>query len=167
MAKIQQIFQVEVRRLAKKEIKLSIVPLSRQLAALKKQIVMLEKAIRGSLDKASAPAPVSTESKEQAKAPAKKVNVTRGGILRLRKKLALSQAEFALAAGVSSLTVCHWEQGKTKPRDSQKQAIAALRTMGKRAVAKLLDAKKKEQVKSVAAPAAAAPVAPVETKPAK
>jgi len=37
--------------------------------------------------------------------------------------------------GVSAQSVYHWETGKTKPRVSQLAAIAAVRKLGKRAVA--------------------------------
>jgi len=34
--------------------------------------------------------------------------------------------------GVSAQSIYHWETGKTKPRQSQLAAIAAVRKMGKR-----------------------------------
>lgn len=36
--------------------------------------------------------------------------------------------------GVSALSVYKWESGKTRPREKQIQAIAGIRTLGKRAV---------------------------------
>ncbi len=44
---------------------------------------------------------------------------------------AVNQFGFLILAGQS---VYHWEAGKTKPRASQLQAIAAVRKLGKRAV---------------------------------
>lgn len=58
----------------------------------------------------------------------------------LRKKLGISAAEMGKLLGVSAQSVYHWETGKTKPRASQLQAIAAVRKMGKRAVAAKLEA---------------------------
>jgi DNA-binding transcriptional regulator YiaG len=58
-----------------------------------------------------------------------------GGFAALRKKLSLSAAEMAKLLGVSAQSVYHWETGKSKPRASQLQAIAAVRKMGKKAVA--------------------------------
>jgi transcriptional regulator with XRE-family HTH domain len=37
--------------------------------------------------------------------------------------------------GVSAQSVYHWESGKARPRASQLQAIAAVRKLGRRAVA--------------------------------
>jgi transcriptional regulator with XRE-family HTH domain len=39
---------------------------------------------------------------------------------------------------VSAQSVYHWEQGKSRPRASQLQAIAGLRTLGKRQAAERL-----------------------------
>jgi DNA-binding transcriptional regulator YiaG len=50
-----------------------------------------------------------------------------GGFAALRKKLGLSAAEMAKLLGVSAQSVYHWETGKSKPRASQLQEIAAVR----------------------------------------
>ena len=57
------------------------------------------------------------------------------GFAALRKKLNISAAEMGQLLGVSAQSVYHWETGKTKPRASQLAAIAAVRKLGKRAVA--------------------------------
>lgn len=59
---------------------------------------------------------------------------------RRRKKLGISAADMGKLIGVSGQSVYHWETGKTKPRASQLQAIAAVRKMRKRAVAAKLAA---------------------------
>ena len=61
------------------------------------------------------------------------------GFAALRKKLGLSATDMGKLIGVSGQSVYHWETGKTKPRASQLQAIAAVRKMGKRAVAAKLE----------------------------
>lgn len=40
-----------------------------------------------------------------------------------REKLLLTQDEIALELGVSSITVCRWETGKTVPNMKAKKAI--------------------------------------------
>jgi len=62
------------------------------------------------------------------------------GFAALRKKLGLSATDMGKLIGVSGQSVYHWETGKTKPRASQLQAIAAVRKMGKRAIAAKLAA---------------------------
>ena len=64
------------------------------------------------------------------------------GFAALRKKLGLSATDMGKLIGVSGQSVYHWETGKTKPRANQLQAIAAVRKMGKRAVAAKLEAAK-------------------------
>ena len=56
-----------------------------------------------------------------------------GGFASVRKKLDLSAAEMGKLLGVSGQSVYHWEAGKSRPRQSQLPAIAAVRKMGKRA----------------------------------
>ena len=51
-----------------------------------------------------------------------------------RKKLGLSAAEMGTLIGVSAQTIYHWESGKTRPRQSQLAAIAAVRKLGKREI---------------------------------
>ncbi|MFM8575649.1 MAG: helix-turn-helix domain-containing protein, partial [Limnohabitans sp.] len=58
----------------------------------------------------------------------------------LRKKLGLSAAEMGQLIGVSPQSIYHWETGKTRPRASQLEAIAAVRKLGKREVAARLSA---------------------------
>ena len=51
-----------------------------------------------------------------------------------RQKLGLSAGDMGTLLGVSGQTVYHWESGKTRPRQSQLAAIAAVRGLGKRAI---------------------------------
>jgi DNA-binding transcriptional regulator YiaG len=62
------------------------------------------------------------------------------GFAALRKKLGISAAEMGKLLGVSAQSVYHWETGKTKPRASQLASIAAVRKLGKKAVAERLAA---------------------------
>lgn len=52
-----------------------------------------------------------------------------------RKRLGLSAADLGLILGVSAALVQMWEDGTTRPRDSQMLAIAAVRKMGKKEAA--------------------------------
>lgn len=60
-----------------------------------------------------------------------------------RKRLGLSAADFGLLVGATGQSVYSWEQGKSKPRAKALAAIAALRGVGKREVAKRLQALKR------------------------
>lgn len=73
-------------------------------------------------------------------APAERADASDGPSLRFRpdglkkhrERLGLSAAQAGQIMGVSALSVYKWESGKTRPRAKQLQAIAHLRTLGKR-----------------------------------
>jgi DNA-binding transcriptional regulator YiaG len=56
------------------------------------------------------------------------------GLASQRQRLGLAAAEMGLLLGVSAQTVYNWEAGKSRPRQQQLAAIAALRGLGKRQV---------------------------------
>lgn len=124
----------EISRIAKKEVrgetkqlKQSSAKYRGEIAALKRQVAVLEAAIKKLSKGQSKPANVEVnESKEKLRFRAQ-------GFSTLRKKLGLSAEQMGKLIGVSAQSVYHWEQGKSRPRASQLPAIAALRKMGKRA----------------------------------
>ncbi len=88
------------------------------------------------------PAAVAPKLKtESLPATNRKVRISTESIIKLRRKLGLTQAQLATLLGVSNFSVSHWELGKTSPRDAFKGKIAALRDMGKRELKRLLKEK--------------------------
>ena len=79
---------------------------------------------------------VAREDANDESVPSRRFRVA--GFAALRKKLGVSAAEMGKLLGVSAQSVYHWETGKTRPRASQLAAIAAVRKMGKKAVAQRL-----------------------------
>ena len=131
---IKQAFSDEVRRLARKEVKLAVIPLQETVSGLrklvaeqKKQIAALEKRLPEAVSEA--PSSIADELGDES---GKSVRINAAGIVRLRNKLGLTQAEFAKAVGVAMHTVSVWEQGRRVPRKAQKVRICALRKIGKR-----------------------------------
>ncbi len=132
MPDIKAVLSEEIRRLAKKEVKAAILPLTQTIAEqrriiseLKKRIAEIEKAAFAVKKEAPAEAEAETEV-------GKKLRLNAAGIARIRTKLKLTQSEFAKLLGVSSHTVSIWELGKVSPRQDTKAAICALRSIGKR-----------------------------------
>ena len=129
--------KAEISRLAKKEVRAEIAALKKaaihhrsEMAALKKRISGLESQVKQlAKGKGAAQGPQSPEEEGVA------LRFRVAGFAALRKKLGLSAADMAKLLGVSAQSVYHWETGKSKPRASQLQAIAAVRKLGKRAVA--------------------------------
>ena len=133
MPNIMSALKQEITRLARKEArsqtqvlkKMSahyrrdIAALKRQVAKLQGQTVVMEKAVLKPL----AAVPVAT---------ADKVRFSAKGLASQRKRLDLSAADYAKLVGVSGLSVYKWESGKTRPRQSQVAALAAVRGMSKK-----------------------------------
>ncbi len=132
MPDIKTVLSEEIRRLAKKEIKLAIVPLQKTImdqrhtiSELKKRIAMLEKQ-SVSAEKTEKAATFSDTAEE------KKLRLNAAGIIRVRTKLKLTQSDFAKLLNVSTHTVSMWELDKSAPRRDARAAICALRKLGKR-----------------------------------
>lgn len=125
----------EIARIAKKEVrgetkqlKQSSAKYRSEIAALKRQVALLEttlKRLAKTQPKTSKVEVTESQEKLRFRAP---------GFVTLRKKLGLSAEQMGKLIGVSAQSVYHWEQGKSRPRASQLPGIAAVRKMGKKAV---------------------------------
>ena len=71
----------------------------------------------------------------------KAARISSGLIKRLRKRLGITQGELAALVGVSTSAVGSWEYGKAKPEGHNREALVALRKLGKREVRGILAAK--------------------------
>ena len=140
MADFKQVFAEEIRRLARKEIKVAMENMQKTLANQRQQIVELRRQLR---DLEKSKTAVGTAAKvEKIAADDKKVSrrITGRRIVAMRNKMGLSQAQFAELLGVSLSSIVNWEKDKRTPRASQKEQIAGLRLLGKREIAKRLEA---------------------------
>ena len=133
MADLKTMMNDEIRRLARKEIKAAVGPLLQTVAAQKKLIAELVKRVKVLEGFApQAPAPEVTEESEAAAAALAKLRISADGIRKIREKRGLTQLQMARLLDVNQFTISNWEQGKNKPRRSQKECLAAIRKMGKR-----------------------------------
>jgi len=140
MPNFNALFKAEVARLARKEIRAEVgatkkaaaqlrhdvAALKRQVAALERQVAFLEKQEGRRLTRAPA-----------AKAP-KGTRFSPVWVKADRKRLGLSAKDYGRLVGVSGLTIYNWEGGKSKPREKQLAAWAAVRGLGKREVLRRL-----------------------------
>ena len=138
MPDLKQVLSDEIRRLARKEVKIAVQPLQANVIALRKQVAELKKALAGTsrtieVIRKDSGVPVQ---EEEEKEPRLRLNAA--GITRIRRKLKLTQGEFAKVLGVSMHTVSSWEKGRSYPRAGAKARICALRSAGKREVKALL-----------------------------
>ncbi|WP_026853524.1 helix-turn-helix domain-containing protein [Geothrix fermentans] len=134
MPNIASILKEEILRLARKEVRNEIESLKRassqyrlEIAQLKRRVDQLEKQ-QARVSKKILKKPETPEGEEGTT----RVRFSAKRFAQQRQKLGLSAQDMGLLLGVSGQSVYHWEAEKTRPRQAQLQAIAALRKLGKR-----------------------------------
>jgi DNA-binding transcriptional regulator YiaG len=142
MANIASLLKTEIIRVARKQVRAETSVLKKavgtyraEIAALKRRAQVLESELRR-LSKAHA----KTEAVEAPTESDRKLRFTAKGLSSQRKRLGLSAADCGLLLGTSGQSIYNWEEGKARPRVRFLEAIAALRTMGKKEAASRLDA---------------------------
>lgn len=141
MSNFATLFKTEVTRLTRKELKLQVDPLRKQVAAQRKVILGLKQDI-AKLQKASASASRAGSARvvvERAEdAPATRARFSAGGLKKLRTRLGLTREAFAPLLGVSSQTIYIWESGQARPRQGSVDKLAIVRGMTKQQVQDVL-----------------------------
>lgn len=138
MVNIQKLFNEEIRRLAKKEIKTAADPLRKQIIVLKQQ-VRQQKELITKLSKApKSEASNTVTAEESAVEPTVKIRMTNIRIRKIRILLGLTQEQMAQLLETSHSSVVNWESGKVKPRRAMQEKIVALGKIGKRELQKRL-----------------------------
>ena len=134
----------EIVRLAKRELRKTLLPLGRDVRLLKSAVSQLRKTVlalerfaaqqQNELKKRKIPLEATPEE-------VKKSRFSPALIQSLRKSLGISQKELAILAGVTVGAAHLWEIGKFRPKDEKKAVMVALRKLGRRDVRKLLEGK--------------------------
>ena len=134
MSKLATVLREEIARLGRKEAKRDGLPLKRRVVALERT-VRQQRALLAEIGRQFATAARRrTEAVAPAPATAEPDGTRLGprSIRSQRKRLKLSQAEFARLTGVTTNAVYLWESGNAKPRGKSRAAILATRAMGVR-----------------------------------
>lgn len=146
MANVASALKAEISRIARKEIRSDVAALRksaathrRDIASLKTRVADLERFVRRlgtpargvKLDPTDGPVSVQRSSAK--------------GMVAQRKRIGLSAAELGILFGTSGQTIYNWEQGRARPRASHMAAIAALKTLGKRAAREVLESRSKSR----------------------
>jgi len=147
MGKMEQTLKSEITRLARKEMRATYPPLARDVRRLKRTVSALRKtvAVLARL-RAELQAERAAERARLAAAP-EEVKVARLSPLlvkKLRRRLGITQGELATLVGVSGSAVGSWEYGKARPEGHNREALVALRKLGKREVRGILATKAAE-----------------------
>lgn len=149
MATFAESFKKEIARVARKELKSEVTSLRKAVTAHRSEIAALKRDLKAlaaenkSLARqvrASAGGTSKTEPAPESsrKKPGRQVVYSAERFSAIKDKLGVTQAQLAQLLEVSQLSVYKWLKGEVEPREKQKAKILALRTLGKREVAKLL-----------------------------
>jgi len=137
MPNIAAVLRDEISRIARKEVRSETLALKKaaathrsEIAALKRRTNALEQQLHRLARKRSESAPA--DEKDDAQGPTR---FSAKGLASQRRRLGLSAADCGLLLGTSAQSVYNWEEGKVRPRTKHLAAIAALKTLGKKAAA--------------------------------
>jgi DNA-binding transcriptional regulator YiaG len=144
MPNIASILKLEISRIARKEVRGETQSLKKatasyrtEIAALKRRTRELEDQLR-QLGKAS----VKTKMAPEVVPTAQAVRFSAKGLASQRRRLGLSAEHCGLLIGVSGQSIYNWEQGTTTPFAKHLPAIAALKTLGVRQAAELVESRR-------------------------
>ena len=143
MPNIASVLKAEISRVSRKELRSETEALRRAVSAQRSALVAMQTRLEGlerQLKAARKLAPSSSEEVQDDHATSFRFRPD--GLKKHRARLGLSAAEAGRIMGVSSLSVYNCENGKTRPRASQLEAIVKVRTLGKREASAKLEALK-------------------------
>ena len=136
MANFASLLRDEILRLARKEVRNELEGIKKtsaryrsEIAELKRRVDRLEKN-QNRTEKKSGKNPSLLESQESTT----KIRFSARRLAAQRQKLGLTAAQMGALVGVSAQTIYNWEAERSRPRQAQLIAIAALRGMGKKQI---------------------------------
>jgi DNA-binding XRE family transcriptional regulator len=137
MPNIASALKAEIQRIARKTIRdettslrKAIAPYRSEIAELKRRTQVLEQQIRRSQKTVSRAAPPRPEEDQPSG-----LRFSAKGLAAHRQRLGLSAQDFGALIGASALSVYKWEKGEVRPRARYLDAIAAIRSIGKKEAA--------------------------------
>lgn len=149
MPNLTSTLKQEISRLARKELRSETENLKKnsaryrsEIATLKRRIDDLERQVAQSGRSARRAAPINGDDHAAEERPingSARIRYSAKSLAAQRKRLGLSAAEFGKLVGVSAQSIYNWESEKARPREKQLAAFAAIRQMGKRAAATILN----------------------------
>jgi DNA-binding transcriptional regulator YiaG len=139
MANIAQVLKEEIRRLAKREIKIETHKLKRATIQYRHDIAQMKRQLADQAKKIAALRNGKVGSPAVAEEAGDKLRFSARSVKAQRSRLGLSAADYGKLVGVSALTIYAWEQGRTRPRKAQLASLVAVRGIGKREALKKLE----------------------------
>lgn len=144
MQNVTKILHDEMRRMARKEIRLEAKRVRAESVAMRKSIRELKREVaelRESLKAFQASAPSGVSEIGRSGATPISGRFSSDSIRRLRKRLEISQRELAILVGVSSQAVYLWEckGGKLRLRNETRRILTKIKGTKKRDIRRQLD----------------------------
>lgn len=148
MPNLASTLKSEIARVARKVLKSEIQLLRKAVASHRGEIAALKRELKAAQDATKQLSKVVNKSKPAEEAPVaegprrgrRPAGFTAEGLLAMRKRLDLTQAQMAALLDVSALSVYKWESGQTIPREAQQGKILEIKKIGKREAQKRLSA---------------------------
>lgn len=142
MPDIASVLKQEIGRLARKESRALFDPLRksvavqrREIAALKRELESLRREVKRLRKNVGTPATSPAPTPETQRP----IRFSPASLKKHREKVGLSQQEYGTLLGVTSNTIWNWENGNAVPRLRQRERIAEVRSLGKRAAREALE----------------------------
>ena len=144
MANFARLLKEEIIRLSKKEVRTAMLPaltaiqtLRKANAEQKKKLAELERTFQKYL---SVFPEIQPSSNQKTLSFDKKTRLGAGGIIRIRKRLALDRQTMARLLGVNPNSIFLWEHGKNKPRPPMRMKILSMRNLTRKDIQERLKA---------------------------
>lgn len=138
MPNIAALLKTEIARISRKEVRAEterlqaiVVQQRKDLIALKRQVVALEKLTKRMLRASRGDSQLSQPSPAPAE-DAKAIKFSAAKLLKHRQRLGISANEYGVLVGSSGQSVYKWETGKAYPRASQLSRLSTVLALGKR-----------------------------------
>ena len=142
MPDVAIVLKEEISRIARKEIRVRVDPLKKQVVDLRRRlraaettILQLQKTTNKTTNTVSRQSGAIVPDVEETR----QIRISPNSVKKLRTRLRLTQAQMAQLVDVSTNTVVRWEQGTSSPRGGSRAVIASMRSMGIKQVKKQLE----------------------------
>ena len=141
MGKVETVLKSEIARLSRHETRRLMAKHVEEIRRLRRRVAELTgevRALKAARVEEQVKTKIRTATETVASGSATTIRMTPRLIRALRTRLGISQAALAKLVGVSTVAVGQWESGRSRPRAESKGRIAALRSVGRREVRRLL-----------------------------
>ena len=134
----------EIRRLARKEVRASVMPLRKLVAGMRRRLAQQRRLI-AELERNARRIVNTRRTAEASASEESQIRFSPEWVKAHRKKLKMSRRVYAKLIGVSAQSIFGWETGRTRPRRRALELWRKIRSMGKRELKALTGAGKKER----------------------